>query len=91
MNSKLRKIIKYMIIILSFLLVMQIVGLLGVFGGTDSCFFRYNFDNNGGGNAYINGGVSERISLNANGYYDSKDDPKSKSSYGKWKKSSVFF
>jgi hypothetical protein len=86
--------IKFLTTILSLLLgivfVFEILGLVGVFSGSNACFLRYNFGNSSQADGNFNSSyVSENITLNANGYYPGPG-PDFKDEYGQWKKTQVF-
>ena len=86
--------VKYHMAILMWILIamflIQILGLFGVFGGNDACWFRYNIDSSDNNKASNDTYVSESIILNANGRYDIDPNHNSNDSYGKWVKAGAF-
>ena len=91
MIEQLKQLMKILILVIILVVIINIVGLFGVFDGGDGCYFRYNLDPDSNNKYHINDTkASEAVLVNANGYYDATTDPRSPSSYGKWKKTNIF-
>ena len=88
--AKFKQLMSYLIGIWFLMAIIEFLGLLGAFGGDNSCFFRYNFNKDSNGNYNLNdSAISSNIILNANGHYDIDQNLNHEDSYGKWVKANV--
>jgi hypothetical protein len=91
MMKQIRLFVAFLKFIFAAVCIVNVMFFLGAFQENDSCYSRYNLDKDKNNKYHINSSkVADTILLNANGYYNSKLDSKSPSSYGQWKKSNIF-